>query len=347
MSVFKLSFIHRLMFVFVAGLFLPAVVWGQQKSVNPGINKSFLSPDVGEFVERFEREGREVYDHREKIVESAQIKPGMRVADVGAGTGLFTKLIAKEVGPNGSVIAADIAKEFVDHVVSSSREAGLSNVEGKVCQPDSIGLPKESIDVAYICDTYHHFEFPYQTMRSIWRTLKPNGRVVLVEFHREEGKSSDWILGHIRASQDVFVKEIKLSGFAVVEEKDFLDTSYFMIFCKDDRTNDSGHTFDSLQTIREEMQKGTAVLVDVREQGEWDAGHLKAAQFSPLSKMQEQELKGTVDSLSLPKDQIIYTHCRSGRRSVTAAELLKKQGYDARALKAGFVDLLKAGYEAE
>ena len=321
--------------------------WAQEASVKPGINDPFKSPNVKEFVERFEKEGREVYDHRVEIINAAGFKSGMTVADVGAGTGLFTRLIAKQIGEKGSVIAVDIAKEFVDHVVASSREIGLNNVTGKVCLPDFVDLPEESVDAVFICDTYHHFEFPYKTMRSIHRALKPRGRVVLVEFHRIEGKSSDFILGHLRAGQDVFVNEIKLSGFDVVSEEKFLDTSYFMIFERAEHVTDRGHTTDSLTAAQQLIKDKTAIMIDVREQNEWDAGHLEAAQLYPLSDLQTRELRGTVDELDLPKDQIIYIHCKAGVRAMTAAKLLRNLGYDARACKEGYADLVKFGFKAD
>ncbi len=326
---------------------LSSIAFAQKESVKPGINDSFKEPKVEQFVERFEREGREVYDHRQKIIEMANVKPGMTIADIGAGTGLFTRLLSNEVGAEGTVIAVDIAKEFVDHVVSTSREQGLNNVRGQICKQDSAELPPNSIDVAFICDTYHHFEFPYKTMRSIFRALKPNGRVVLIEFHREEGTSSDWILGHLRAGQKVFVGEIQRAGFEITSEADFMETSYMMTFKKSVGTTSFGHTTDTLGDVRAGLKDQTAILIDVREQREWNGGHLKQAALFPLSDMQDRELKGTVGQLKLPKDQIIYTHCRSGVRSRSAAELLKKSGYDARALKDGFDALSNAGFEQE
>lgn len=321
--------------------------FAQNRSVKPGINDSFQAPQVEEFVERFEKEGREVYDFREKIIAAAKVQPGSIVADVGAGTGLFTRLLAKEIGPEGTVVAVDIAKQFVDHVVRSSREQGLTNVRGQVCLQDSVELPSESVDLVFICDTYHHFEFPYRTMRSIWRALKPGGRVVLVEFHREEGTSSDWILGHLRAGQKVFVSEIQRTGFEISSEEDFMKTSYQMTFIKINGTTPNGHTTDSLLDVQAGLKDETAILLDVREPAEWNAGHLQQATLSPLSNMQTHELKKTTDQLKLPKNQIIYTHCRSGNRSVLAAKLLQQAGYDARALKAGFVELSKSGFAAE
>jgi ubiquinone/menaquinone biosynthesis C-methylase UbiE len=157
----------------------------------------------------------------------------MEIADVGAGTGLFTRLFAPAVGPEGRVFAVDIAEKFVKHVEDTARAASLTNVVGVVCRPDSVNLPSESIDLAYICDTYHHFEFPHKTMQSIHRALRPGGQVVLIDFRRIEGQSSDWILGHVRAGQEVFTSEIVAAGFRQIEEQpDLLDESYFIRFEK-------------------------------------------------------------------------------------------------------------------
>jgi ubiquinone/menaquinone biosynthesis C-methylase UbiE len=204
----------------------------QEASVNPGINDSFQDPKPTEFVERFEKEGREVYDNRELIVAKLGLEPGMAVADVGSGTGLFTRLIAAAVGSAGKVYAVDIAKAFVDHTVLSSHARGLKHVEGIVCAPDDVRLPPASVDLVFLCDTYHHFEFPYRTMASVAKALKPGGRVVMIDFERIEGKSSDWILDHVRAGKEVFRQEIEDSGFAFVEELDLFEENYFLVFRK-------------------------------------------------------------------------------------------------------------------
>jgi predicted methyltransferase len=205
----------------------------QKQSVNPGINKPFDSPDPQEFVERFEREGRDSFDHRHEIVRECRIKPGMTVADVGAGTGLFTRMFSPLVGPEGRVYAVDISDEFVEHVEKDAKAAGLTNVVGVVCAADDVRLPPSSIDLSFVCDTYHHFEFPARTLDSIYRALKPHGTLVLVDFHRIEGQSSDFILGHVRAGQEVFTKEIEGAGFRQIDEqKNLLKESYFVRFEK-------------------------------------------------------------------------------------------------------------------
>ncbi|MBI3465926.1 MAG: class I SAM-dependent methyltransferase, partial [Planctomycetes bacterium] len=202
----------------------------QEKSVRPGINEPFQDPDVAEFLKRFESEGREIFDRREDIAAACEIKPGSVVADVGAGTGLFTRLFSPLVGPAGRVYAVDIAKKFIDHIEQTCERQGLRNVVGVECMLASAELPPDSIDLAFICDTYHHSEFPDKTMRSIRRALRPGGQVILVEFHRVEGVSSDWVMKHVRAGQETFAREIVAAGFKVVEERKFLKESYFLRF---------------------------------------------------------------------------------------------------------------------
>lgn len=205
----------------------------QEKSVKPGINKSFENPDVKKFTARFEREGRDAFDHRDAIIKACGLEPGMVVADIGAGTGLFTRMFAPLVGEKGRIYAVDIAEKFVKHVEDSARQKGITNVVGVVCRQDSVNLPPKSIDLAFICDTYHHFEFPRKTMRSIHRALRPGGHVVLIDFQRIEGKSEKWVLGHVRAGQEVFTREIIAAGFRQVEEKKgLLKESYFVRFAK-------------------------------------------------------------------------------------------------------------------
>ena len=207
--------------------------FAQEQSVKPGINDSFRNPDVDDFVGKFEIESREVFARRKEIVAACELKPGQTVADIGAGTGLFTRLFAEAVGKEGRVIAVDIAQKFLDHIQKSSREAGIRNIDTLLCKADSTELPPESVDVAFICDTYHHFEFPQKTMASLQRALKPGGRVILIDFRREEGKSSDWVLSHVRAGQSVFEREINSAGLRKLKEMpELLKENYFVAFEK-------------------------------------------------------------------------------------------------------------------
>ncbi len=223
----------RLVAVLLATLMSVVPALAQEKSVKPGINDSFRDPDPKEFLRRFEVESREVFARRREIVAACEIQPGQTVADIGAGTGLFTRMFADTVGKEGRVIAVDIAQKFLDHIQKTTREAGQRNVETVLCKADSTELPPESVDVAFICDTYHHFEFPLKTMASLHRALKPGGRVILVDFRRVEGSSTDWVMNHVRAGQEVFEAEILQTGLKkVYEERELLKENYFVVFEK-------------------------------------------------------------------------------------------------------------------
>ena len=168
----------------------------QEASVKAGINEKFLDPNlkVEEWTTRFETESREVFLKKDRIVKALGMKSGMVVADIGAGTGLFTIPFSEAVGESGKVYAVDIAKNFLTHIRNRAGATGAANIETILCTDHSLELPESSVDLAFICDTYHHFEFPHSTMKSLHRALKPGGEFVLIDFVRIEGESSDWTL---------------------------------------------------------------------------------------------------------------------------------------------------------
>lgn len=220
----------------IASLALVAIVGvARAAEANPdNLNREFKNPDLdaAQWVERFEREGREIYDQRERIVRAAGIRPGMTVADVGAGSGLFEPLFAHAVGPEGSVVAVDIAPKFVELIARRMKEQGLANVSTVLCTERSVNLPPASADLVFLCDTYHHFAYPDDSLKSIHAALKPGGVLMLVEFKRIPGESSEWTLNHVRAGQEVFSREIEKAGFKQFETHDFLQQNYVVKFRK-------------------------------------------------------------------------------------------------------------------
>jgi rhodanese-related sulfurtransferase len=102
------------------------------------------------------------------------------------------------------------------------------------------------------------------------------------------------------------------------------------------------HTKDTPADVKKAIENKSAILIDVREQSEWDEGHLKDARLVPLSKLKKDEAKALIKDL--PKDMVIYCHCKSGIRSLDAAEILQKLGFRVKPLKPGYKDLLDAGF---
>jgi len=208
----------------------------REESVKPGVNKRFVDPalDVKEFIDRFEVESREVFANREKIVAATNVKVGDQVADIGAGTGLFTRLFSSVVGEDGKVFAVDISPKFIDHITADATKNSLTNITAVLCEDKSVKLAENSVDVVFICDTYHHFEYPKSTLASIHRALTEGGHLILIDFERIPGVSREWLLGHVRAGKEVFRSEIQDAGFTLVEEKKIegFKENYFLKFRK-------------------------------------------------------------------------------------------------------------------
>ena len=181
----------------------------------PEINADFRKPDVDveRWVGTLESESREIAAQRAAITAAIGLRSGQAVADIGAGTGLFEEPFAKAVGPTGVVYAVDISQAFVDHIRERAAQAGLSQVQPVLCDDRSTGLPPGSVDVAFVCDTYHHFEHPGDTLASLREALRPSGRLVVVDFERVEGQSRDWVLQHVRCGREQVIAEIEGAGF--------------------------------------------------------------------------------------------------------------------------------------
>ena len=189
----------------------------EEPNARPDINERFESPDldVDEWVGIFESESREVFALRHEIAKKLELRPGMAVADIGAGTGFFTELFAESIGAEGRVYAVEVSPRFLDHLRQQARDRGFGQIEVVEGGERSVRLKDASIDVAFLCDTYHHFEYPQAILASLHRALRPGGRLVVVDFEKIEGTSQKWILEHVRAGRKEISAEIVEGGFAM------------------------------------------------------------------------------------------------------------------------------------
>lgn len=208
----------------------------EDPKVDPSINKPFKAPDINadEFAKRFEGESREVFREREKIAKALNLKVGERIADIGAGTGIFVGLFSREVGGTGKVYAVDIAPTLLDYIKARAKRENLTNVETVLGQDKTTNLKDGSIDVAFHSDTYHHFEYALTMNRDIARALSSTGRLFVLDFERIPGVSDEQRLNHVRAGKEVVIPEIESSGFTFVTEHDVpgLSENYLLEFRK-------------------------------------------------------------------------------------------------------------------
>ena len=224
--------LHYLLIILCFAFVILSDVHAREQSVRPGINDYYMDPDWQQWKYMFESPGREVYDRRHDIVRASSISPGMVVADIGAGTGLFTRLFSAQVGDAGKVYAVDISQPFVENILRESKALGLMNVEGVVNSADDAMLDANSIDLAFTVDTYHHFEYPQSMLASIHKSLRPGGRLIVIDFVKLPGKSSGWVMGHVRADKDKAIEEITSAGFELIDDKPLLQVNYFLEFRK-------------------------------------------------------------------------------------------------------------------
>ncbi len=194
------------------------------------LNKSF-DADVAHWAERFEHEGRSIYDQRFAILDEMGLKPGMVVADIGAGSGLISRLIARRVAPGGTVYAVDIAKNMIDHIEKTAREENIPNLKAVLGKPRSPSLPPNSVDVICIIDAYHHFEHPAAMLAEIRKELRSDGLLVLIDFKRIEGVARDFVLDMVRAGEGTFTDEFLNASFELTERwDDMFPENYLLKF---------------------------------------------------------------------------------------------------------------------
>lgn len=156
-----------------------------------GIGKFYMGREIAavmghQAADWLERRERDAEEEPDKMIEALQLKPGEVAADIGAGTGYISRRLAARVGNSGKVLAVDIQPEMLDLLTNRMAGLGITNVVpilGTVSDPK---LPPASVDLVLMVDVYHEFEFPFEMMSAICRSLKPNGRVVFVEFRAED-----------------------------------------------------------------------------------------------------------------------------------------------------------------
>jgi predicted methyltransferase len=218
--------------LFALALILPQPPLAESLGAARHLNTAFQSPDFDQWREAFERPGREVFDERFRIIAALGLQPGMAVADIGAGSGLFTLLFARAVGPVGRVYAVDIAQTFIDKILERTEDYHVANVIGVLGTQEDTGLAEASIDLAFVCDTYHHFENPKAMLASISRALRPQGELVVIDYRRTPDLNSTWVQGHVRAGQQQVSEEIAAAGFVPMGEEQFLRHNWFLRFRK-------------------------------------------------------------------------------------------------------------------
>jgi ubiquinone/menaquinone biosynthesis C-methylase UbiE len=160
----------------------------------------------------------------QSIVESLHLRPGMSVADIGAGAGIMLPFFGKAVGASGKVYAEEIFDDFLSRARAYAQKQGLHNVEYVLGTERDPKLPESCCDVAVAVHVYHHFNYPADMLAGLRRALKPGGRFVVIDYYKRPGAMGpgNMALQHIRLDFDDVVKEIEANGFKLVESHEHI-----------------------------------------------------------------------------------------------------------------------------
>ena len=186
---------------------------------------ALLKLDVGELPDRA------AWSHPGRVVRSLDLAPSARVADIGAGGGYFTFHLADAL-PSGSVYATDVAPKIVEDLRDEVRRRGYDNIEVLLSETSDAGLPESSIDLALICDVYHHIDDRVPYFDRLRTSLTPRGRVAIIEV--SDRVPVRWLSppGHSTPAE-VLEREMGEAGYRVVERFDFLPFHDFVVFAPD------------------------------------------------------------------------------------------------------------------
>ncbi len=160
-----------------------------------GIGKFYMGREIahvmgfgpgGQGAEWLERAVREKEEKLTLLIKSLDLKPGMIVADIGAGSGVISVLMAEKILPDGKVLAVDVQQEMLDRLRDNTKKLKITNVEPVKGTQKTTALKPESVDLVIMVDVYHELEFPYEMMLDISKSLKTGGRVAFVEYRKED-----------------------------------------------------------------------------------------------------------------------------------------------------------------
>jgi len=199
-----------------------------------GINKWYMGRQIAQVMSHYgidwlERKEREMEENTSLLLKNLAVKPGMVIADIGAGSGYQSALLSKMVG-SGKVFAVDVEPEMIAYLNERIKQEKLSHIVPILSTEQNVSLPDNSIDMMLLVDVYHEFSYPYEMTVSMLAALKPGGKLVLVEFRSEDPTVPIKTIHKMSEAQAI--KEFKAAGFAFDKNISNLPWQHCMVFTK-------------------------------------------------------------------------------------------------------------------
>lgn len=194
--------------------------------------------DAAQWSKVFDDPGRDAWQKPAALVAALALASGMTVADLGAGTGYFSRRLSEAVGPTGTVLAVDVEPNLIAHLRTRAEREGTANVVPVLASLDTPRLPAGAVDLILVVDTYHHFDQRRRYLPQLARALRPGGRIAIVDW-----KPGDLPVGpepdHKLPPEQV-IAEMRAAGFALVAQPDLLPYQYVLLFTAATRRGDGG-----------------------------------------------------------------------------------------------------------
>lgn len=199
-----------------------------------GINKWYMGRQIAQVMSHYgidwlEREEREMEENTSLLLKNLAVKPGMVIADIGAGSGYHSALLSKMVG-TGKVFAVDVEPEMIAYLNERIKQEKLSRIVPLLSTEQKLSLPENSVDMMLLVDVYHEFSYPYEMALSMRAALKSGGKLVLVEFRSEDPTVPIKTIHKMSEAQAI--KEFKAAGFSFDKNIDNLPWQHCMFFTK-------------------------------------------------------------------------------------------------------------------
>jgi ubiquinone/menaquinone biosynthesis C-methylase UbiE len=199
-----------------------------------GTGKYYMGREIAQVMghqgaDWLERPDRATEEQPQKMIAALGLKSTDVVADIGAGTGYISQLLARQV-PDGKVLAVDVQPEMIELLQQRIAKSKITNIQTQLGTEQSPELPAESIDLAIMVDAYHEFSYPHEMMVGIVAALKPGGRVVLTEYRGEDPKV--FIKPHHKTTQKQIQYEMKDVGLKLLKNESVLPQQHLLFFGK-------------------------------------------------------------------------------------------------------------------
>ncbi len=187
--------------------------------------------DIQQYLSRLDRPGRDEYQEPERVIEALDLSPTMTVADIGSGSGYFTRRFLKALSPHGLIYAVDVEPQMLDYVKKTIEKMGIyTNVKYVLAEPNNPDLPDNSVDLIFLCNVFHHLEDRTEYFTQAQQALTANGRVVIIDFYADERSGKLGFPRRHLVSKQTVIEEMTNAGFTLAKEHAFLSRQYFLEF---------------------------------------------------------------------------------------------------------------------